>query len=336
MLVNFKVSDSGIAQNLLKGVQVKKTQRIEVDFSELQQADREILLRHARLIDEQLYVGKFQEYYTTRFTEKHFEMKDESASVSGPALADVLATLRAWEAEVVAKQKAEMEERLESVGLYLQGKGAILAFNYTVYSDFSEVRNGNFPIQIVLDWANKYCPEKTALIEAEYQRRVDFWAQKRAEEAAKKAKEAAKKAEAEAEAEAAKQRLQNWAEQNGSELLRLRIEAQMNWIELALAEFSDGCLADSEPWEAVWENVDEAKDSWSIKNATLVQLKTLKEYQAKFPEQSVKLTRIKYLREDEYEDDTTYHKDFLVLSFEAPNGATVKRAIFLNDYPGQD
>ena len=89
----------------------------------------------------------------------------------------------------------------------------------------------------------------------------------------KDAEIAAEKAAIEAKKEAKKQELKAWALANGSELLKARIEENMNWFEMANEEwFKSVCP------EGFSEHDDSEYDScWDYKNPTMEHIVQLRE-----------------------------------------------------------
>ena len=89
----------------------------------------------------------------------------------------------------------------------------------------------------------------------------------------KDAEIAAEKAAIAAEKEAKKQGLKTWALGNGSELLKARIEENMNWVEMADKEYDHSRM----PEGFDYKDEDDYDSCWDYKNPTLEHINVLRE-----------------------------------------------------------
>lgn len=69
-----------------------------------------------------------------------------------------------------------------------------------------------------------------------------------------------------------KENLRMWAYENGSELVKARIQENMNWFDLANTEYFNSILPDG------CVSLDGPNADWEIKNATLEQIKALQDF----------------------------------------------------------
>ncbi len=115
--------------------------------------------------------------------------------------------------------------------------------------------------------------------------------------------------------EAGRNELRQWAEKEGSELLKLRIKHGQNWLNIAQEEYAIAHTVGFGFWE-----YDAVDDDWDVKNATLEQLQELEKAQAENPNCEIKITRSKFIQEDphgDYEPEIT-HRTFLECAVKTP------------------
>lgn len=120
-----------------------------------------------------------------------------------------------------------------------------------------------------------------------------------------------------AEKEALKEAIKRWGIENGTELLKLRIEENMNWYQLANDEYFLSITPKG------FINMEEPEESWLIKNADIGQIKTLREVRVNYPDALLK--RYKYDMsegDDDYEndDDRYQHKDVIAITLKSISG----------------
>lgn len=109
--------------------------------------------------------------------------------------------------------------------------------------------------------------------------------------------------------EAAVDALRDWAIENGSELLKLRIKHGQNWQCLAEDEWA---IAHSEGFDA-WE-IEGYDDRWPVNNATLDQLRLLEKSQEENPKHEIEIHRFKFNVGYDY----PYHRTFLTCAVLTP------------------
>jgi hypothetical protein len=127
----------------------------------------------------------------------------------------------------------------------------------------------------------------------------------------KKEKEQNKIAEQQAK-DKAKEDLKQWALKNGSELLKLRIEENMNWFQLANDEYFKSIMPDG------FILIDTPDESWEIKNAELYQIIALREIKRIYT--TAKLMRYKYDLQTDDDDDIYEHKYVITIELKSLSG----------------
>lgn len=116
----------------------------------------------------------------------------------------------------------------------------------------------------------------------------------------KNAEIAAEKAAIAAEKEAKKQQLKAWALANGSELLKARIEENMNWVEMADKEYDYSRMPDGFDYK----DEDDYDSCWDYNNPTLEHINLLREARKNEVFESVKLRKC---RETDEDGDKTFY-----------------------------
>jgi hypothetical protein len=124
-------------------------------------------------------------------------------------------------------------------------------------------------------------------------------------------KDAAEKAQKAAAEKAARETLRTWAIENGSDLLKLRIKHEQNWMQLAQTEWA---IAHSAGFD-VWDYTDN-DDSWPVNNATIDQLKAMEAAEAENPDHNIEIHRYKWV--EDYDEVT--HRTFLTCDAKTPTG----------------
>lgn len=119
------------------------------------------------------------------------------------------------------------------------------------------------------------------------------------------------------EKEENKEKLKNWAKLNASELVKLRIEENMNWFDLA--DFENVCSIKPDGFEPIEMLIDDEKyaENFEIKNPTIEQLKALQEAKKHYSAYNPTLTRFKFVEPaNEYNEDgidIVTHKDVITI-----------------------
>ncbi len=125
------------------------------------------------------------------------------------------------------------------------------------------------------------------------------------------------KREQEEKMKAAKEELKNWAKSNGSELLKLRIKHNQNWLSLAKTEFAKKLAPGFSSFSDLYN--EDVPNYWFVKNATFDQLKELEEVSEKFKnvdDVDIDIIRAKL-------DDETHHT-FLLATVNVPTDEQVE------------
>lgn len=121
-----------------------------------------------------------------------------------------------------------------------------------------------------------------------------------------------KKQEEEQLKEAKKQGLRTWALENGSELLKARIEESMNWVELAEKEHDRSRM----PEGFDYKDEDDYDSCWDYKNPTLEHISALREARKNEVFESVEMRKCR--KTDEDGDKTFYY--FIVATMTGYDG----------------
>jgi hypothetical protein len=137
-----------------------------------------------------------------------------------------------------------------------------------------------------------------------------------AEQGQKKKEQEAK----EIQEQAKRELLKTWAKNNGSELLKMRIEEEMNWLELARKEYAVSIMPDGFTIEDPDPN-DDCK-WWTNNSPSIKILREYKEIKKSF--KNTYLKRSKYVQVDYYEqEETTIHTDYIQIELDILDGSTI-------------
>lgn len=115
----------------------------------------------------------------------------------------------------------------------------------------------------------------------------------------------------------AKENLKTWALANGSDLVKARIEENMNWLQLANDEYFESIKPEG------FDDLPSYDEKWEIKNATLEQLAALREVRKDFP--NAELVRYKYITKGNYEygeSNNIEHVDVIRVKVTSLDGST--------------
>lgn len=119
-------------------------------------------------------------------------------------------------------------------------------------------------------------------------------------------------AEAEQKAQAEKKTIfENWAKENGSDLLKLRIKHGQNWISIAEQEWA---LQHTKGFQ-LWGDRDNPNETWTVKNGTLEQLLELEEAISEDPGHEIVIERCKWVDEDGEVEHSTFLKCYIQTPF---------------------
>jgi len=112
--------------------------------------------------------------------------------------------------------------------------------------------------------------------------------------------------------ESSRNTLMTWALENGSELLKLRIKHDQNWLSIAETEWA---MANSVGF-STWGDQEEEK-TWNVYNSNLYQLKVLEAAKNENPEHEIDIIRCRFA-EDEYQE--ALHRTYLRCEVKTPVG----------------
>lgn len=311
MKLYFKASEEFITNELKKGNEIDLNQMIEIDFASITKDQRELILRHCVLNskDKELYAGVFKQL---RLDSSFSVTRDRPAILEGISFDEILKSFKNFEIqkqEMLKKEKLDVEENIKS---FLNSKAYLRLWSTGIYEDGS----GSFDVEHIENQYNlnvdKYGPLSYSLEEIKkgIDRAINLHKKrKEKKEQEKKEKEAVNLALKEVKNEA-KEDLKNWSLNYGSELLKLRIKHDQNWVEIAEKEWSLNSLPEFH------ERDEEFLDNeWDIKDANVEQLKQLENFKEKYKnlDCSFELVRTKFIEESE-----NYYIDYIFAIVNTP------------------
>lgn len=309
MKLYFKLTEEAIRKSLVNGVELKKNQSIDVDFNELSKEDREVILRHCIVKDDQLFAGKYQKRTLDGFSKVY--SVDDVVSLDGVTILEIISSFRKFEAE--REQLAEIKRRDLINELSEFNSGAENnALGYKMWSDLSGCVNYDDFAKELEKVKKEYNLDDSIVKKAE-QRMSELIKQAEQKKASLKAeadKTRRERERKEIKKQEQKEKLKNWAQENGSELLKLRIKHDQNWHDLAAYEYGLSILPDFDDDQGGYD------DWWLINNATVDQLKMIDDLSQKYEGISFHLERCKYFGEHH----ELYHRSFIVAKIDVLTG----------------
>lgn len=321
MKIYFNLTDSFLKEQLLKGIELKKEQSLEFDFSQISIESREIILTHCAFFSNEnsLVAGIFgKKGFETpsRFASKIFYNGNRDAvelwAIDIEGIVECLKTFEADRQQLLLNEKEAVEKVLAdfiSSGKMLWGNG--------LHPDYSGAFNLDDIGKIYHEKTTNYgnlsvsFSEITERIIALWEERNNHFAKIEQEKAEKNAKTKAR----EEKIREAREKLLDWAKQNGSELLKLRIKHNQNWQTMANVEWAMANTKGFSEWE-----YDKEEDQWNVNNATINQLKQMEKAVAENPYMEVEMIRCKFMSDDQDHDSEYYHRTFLRMIVDAPVG----------------
>lgn len=309
MKIYFNLTDEAISNYLKEGIELSKEQSTEINFSDLSKEDREIILRHCVIKNDGLLAGYFKK--NNKYSYFNVSEKKDVTSLDGIEPCSIINTFKRFEKEYAEKQENEKARIISDINEFLTGE-TMKVLGSGIYSDFSG--NFDFPsmekeykdlfskygeLPVTFEEIKEKAKEYSDLQEKQHKIRLEKIAKKEAQ------KEAAKKIR-----EQQINELLNWAKNNGSELLKMRIKHNQNWQKMAEKEWA---LAQVTGFEYLEEDEDEF---WLVENATLEQLIELEQAQKENPDLHMEITRCKYYGDD-YADEYT-HRTFIRCFVQTP------------------
>lgn len=328
MKINFDLTTASIEALLKKGKVVSVKQTLNFDFESLPEADRIFL------VDNCLYIPNEECFYALLLdnqNRKCYELTEYGTFYSGGTtqvlkldiqetteftidiVIGAMKNIRIKWKEFIDQKEAKAKEKLEKEKIETEKRRseAQLEFEKIVKLPIEELNKKHMynDNTLYLGFNNDFLTDEQKERKNNLEKEIIVYRQQKEEKA--KSEEAAKK-----------MILQNWALQNGSELLKARIEENMNWFEIAEKEYFRTILPND------YTFTEEPNNKWPIKNATLDQIKFLREERSKFP--SATLMRYKFVEEttDEYDDPETteIHIDYIEIELVSLTG-TKKLAV---------
>lgn len=307
MKLSINLSNSRIHQAIKDGLVLKSKMTIEVDLNSLSESDREILSRNVQ------YKPSEDIFYTYLLYNELSDSRSTSREVMSENITDIIELMKSLEsarsAEIarqvaIIKAQAEIDDILAGIvddqliierssnSIYLKSK------NFSSGLKFQDVAS-----MLVFVKSDELIL-KLAEVKSEF---------------SKKEKEASERAAAEAERKAAieagRKVLFAWANENGSDLLKLRVKHAQNWQKLAEEEWA---IAHTSGF-SLWADDAEAEE-WVVNNANLEQLRALETSEQENPDFTIDMIRCKFMYEEGAwsGDDDYYHKTFLRIFVQTP------------------
>ena len=282
----FNTSRKFIEEQLVLGNNVTQNQIIDFKLDELSSEERQILIRHCFIYP----LGTVKHFYCG-----HFKSRKKHSNFS----------LDISETEFGSRGKVSWINLIYADG--------------TTLKDVIEYYRA-FEKQQELD-------EKDALEKEEQRKKENENREREREiEVAKRKKEKEEylleKAVKEKEDKEKKESLRQWAIKNGSEFLKLRIEENFNWLELARQEYALSVLPDgftiNDPAE-----LQNYIEQWDYNNPNVAEMGIIKDIRKKFPQAN--LRRYKYVTDigGEYydENDRIWHVNYIEFELEVLDGS---------------
>ena len=307
MKLYFLVSDEFIKSELLKGNEVTKNQCIDIDFSQLTEYQRQMIVKHSKLFpkDNYLVAGAFGKKTIPTPNRYLYEINynTDAYTLNGTSIDAIVSSFEDIEKKqktMIAEEKAEKE--LEISKFINHSARDMRIFGTGIHEDFS----GNFDFERLEKYYNQYSDDYNGLsvsFDQLKEKAAEYVALKEQHMKALKDaadKKEAEKAAAEAQKEAKKQELKAWALANGSELLKARIEENLNWFELADTEYDHSRMPDGFDYK----DEDDFDSCWDYKNPTLEHIQALREARKNEVFESVELRKCR--KTDEDGDKTFY------------------------------
>lgn len=303
MEILFNLSDKAIRSYLLQGKECPKQQVIKVNFAELTQEQREVLVSHLEFRTSPVGLG-YPDMGKLRLHNRFYvnnRVPGWILEFNSVELPEILAELIAADEAYLLKSRKEQEEKLFRLQ---QNYKNMIGVNL---SDYSEM----YMWAIIDDeGVRSFIEEAKKQQEAERKAAAEATMQQSALEAAERV--------------ARKEAIENWARENGSPLLRGRLEIGANWRTLAQEEYADSYADGYTNLTATfpeWSDVDD----WPIKNPTLEQIEILKTERAIHPSANLRRYKVCSRSED------CYHISVVEIQVVCPDGETLYRQKTIED-----
>lgn len=290
MKLKVNVSQKRIEAAIAEGIVLNKTIYLDVDLDSLSKEEREVLSRNVEYnVNDNLFIAKTinkysdsKDYY--QFNSEKLEDIIEEMKIKEKVHNEYLEEFKKSILKEVEEFLSGKSNRIFRTGYYEDNSGS---FDFKRLENEISEHNSKYGLNIDSDLILKRAKEVEQEIE-----------KIKAENVAKKQAEAAAEA---AVKEAGKQALKEWALQNGSELLKARIEENMNWYELANKEYFESII----PEGFSRHSNDDYDSCWPYNNPTLEHIKELREARKNKVFTSVELRKCR--EEDDYGNDVFHY-----------------------------
>lgn len=293
--VNYRISNNCIINAIAEGKSLKTKNTIDVNLDELTKQQNKDLAAVLVVREGELTID---------------------TSLDKDGVEGIIEYARKHALAEVEKYERIKKGFIEEVNDFIDGK--IMRLEGTgIYSD----KSGNFKFdelrKALQAQADKFKVEvdveKIISIAEKYQAETDNYRAERkakleAEQAIKEAEETAKKAVL----LAGRNELLEWAKDHGSELLKLRIKHEQNWLDIAEEEWA---VAHCKGFAVA--DFDEDESWWTVKNANIDQLRELEKAKSENTECEIAIIRVKFV-DNEEDDDEAYHRTFLRVNVKTP------------------
>jgi len=286
--VNFNIYDGRIAEAIAEGKILQVKQTVEFDLDLLNDREKKAL-------------SMFLELDTDKVS---FKYNNTVIHESKEFLLNLMLKRLQEEENQFIEAKNETIKKVES---FLSGEvNENRIFGTGIYSDMS----GNFDfeylknqIQVYEKKYNIFLDQEKIIMRAKnIQDEVNLFRENRRKQLEQeKAEREAAKIASEEKAKASKELLKSWALANGSDLLKARIEENLNWFEMA----NDEWLASVCPEGFMIYDEDNFDSCWDYNNPTLEHINEMREARNNTVFESVSLRKCREV--DENEEKTFYH-----------------------------
>lgn len=292
MKLQVRISTKRIKEAIAEGIILPEILNLDVNLEELSKEDRELLSRNVEFIGSK---NLFTAEYISENGNKHTLFSD-SEKIEG-----ILSEMRKYETirkekiekeKIEKKIKDEIDDILENVDSFVKvsRSGYYLYFKCDAKDHaFKTFNIENTSVNDLLDYVKSpLFLEKIKEVESVFKTTQE-----------KQNKEFEKNEEKNKLKEIKKEELRKWGLDNGSDLLKARIEENFNWQELANDEYFQSICPEN---FQLHEECDDYDECWNYNNPTLEHINALREAK------KIELFTKVYLRKCKKVDD--YSKTF--------------------------
>lgn len=313
MKLYFKVTDEFIKNELKRGNEVNVNQTIDIDFSSLTEEQRELILKHCSLNSEEkeLYAGFLQ----CSDGWGKITKPERAVELDGLTINAILETFKKFDIIAESKKAKDKKGIENNINEFIVSDGRSNLWGESFYSDFS----GTVDIEKLKIRYNSETENygQLAFNFEEIEKTVKK-GRKLKVEREQKEREKKERREKELKAESdrlekQKRDLQQWALTNGSELVKLRIKHEQNWVEIAEFEWALHYFPDFGKWMN-----DESDNEWEIKDGSVEQLKILDEMNEKYKDYECFFILERHEFVSNYPEDDSEIVDFIAAYIQTP------------------